>query len=419
MNRQIYRKAALDKLASPDRLDRGPRIATASLTTAWLLLVGLIIAAVVWAIVAEAPITVRGRGILLAEGGLSEIVSGNGGRILSLDLQPGTLVQEGDVVARINQSELSRELDDARAELLDARERLAHERRHAEEAASEERRAFAGRSAAIEAVRAALEARLALQERREQAVSALVEREIATSARLLDASISAANTRERLLDLRNELSQLDLQRVERGQARQIGLIEQEARVDAITRRVARLERALTDRAVIRASVAGEVVEVTVAVGDRIEAGTAIARLTPTGDDAPAAIYAVMFVPPDRGKSVTVGMTVEVTPTTVRRSEFGAIMGEVESISAAPATRGGMREVLRNDALVSELSGNGAPFQAQIRLERDAANASGFRWSASDGPDTPITAGEIFDGEVTVRKVRVVGLLAPALQRLID
>ncbi len=56
MTESIYRQAALDRLASPERLDVPPRLVG---RPSWLLLATfaiVIAAALVWAIVTEAPV---------------------------------------------------------------------------------------------------------------------------------------------------------------------------------------------------------------------------------------------------------------------------------------------------------------------------------------------------------------------------
>lgn len=60
----IFRKAALERLSSPDRLDELMQVTTPQ---AWLLLVvivGLLAGAILWSVLARVPTTVQGDGIL-------------------------------------------------------------------------------------------------------------------------------------------------------------------------------------------------------------------------------------------------------------------------------------------------------------------------------------------------------------------
>ena len=79
------------------------------------------------------------------------------------------------------------------------------------------------------------------------------------------------------------------------------------------------------------------------------------------------------------------MQVRIEPSTVKREEFGTMLGTVVTISDFPITPQGMAAVLHNDTLVSRFSHDGAPYAARIRLEQDATTASGYRWAVGKGP----------------------------------
>jgi HlyD family secretion protein len=106
------------------------------------------------------------------------------------------------------------------------------------------------------------------------------------------------------------------------------------------------------------------------------------------------------------------MRAEIVPTTVERAVHGHIPGRVVSVAPLPATPEGMRRVLQNDQLVQQLIAGGAPIEVRAALERDPAVPSGFRWSASKGPDAEISAGSIVEGEVVVDRTPVIGWLIP-------
>ena len=87
MARQIFRQEALDRLASPEFLDRPVRIVRSA---AWLGLTAFLVALIAagaWAAIAEAPIKVVGQGIIMRQGGLSEITASEQGRIKELLLR--------------------------------------------------------------------------------------------------------------------------------------------------------------------------------------------------------------------------------------------------------------------------------------------------------------------------------------------
>src|SRR5262249_57246091 len=115
------------------------------------------------------------------------------------------------------------------------------------------------------------------------------------------------------------------------------------------------------------------------------------------------LEAIVDVRADRGKDIQPNMEVRVEPTTAKREEFGTMIGTVANISEFPVTPEGMAAVLHNDALAKRFSGNGAPYAVAVRLRRDAAAPSGYRWSSGKGPPIRLTSGTLVRAEVTTRE----------------
>jgi HlyD family secretion protein len=55
---------------------------------------------------------------------------------------------------------------------------------------------------------------------------------------------------------------------------------------------------------------------------------------------------------------------------------------------------------RNSPLIDALLARGPALEAVVVLE-SADTPSGFAWTASDGPDFPITSGTLVDGSVVI------------------
>ena len=101
--------------------------------------------------------------------------------------------------------------------------------------------------------------------------------------------------------------------------------------------------------------------------------------------------------------------------TVRREEYGFLVGAVSFVSPQPATRQGMLRTLGNEILVEQLAGAGAPFLVEAELEPDAATPSGFRWSSGSGPPSSVESGTLVSVQVVVERQRPISLLIPALR----
>ncbi|MFN3076198.1 MAG: NHLP bacteriocin system secretion protein [Alphaproteobacteria bacterium] len=131
------------------------------------------------------------------------------------------------------------------------------------------------------------------------------------------------------------------------------------------------------------------------------------------------LVGILYVAPTDGKKVRPGMEVQIAPSTVKREEYGFIIGKVRKVAEIPSTVEGMMRTLKNSQLVTSLSGGGAPFEVIVDLERNPATPTGFRWSSSRGPDTAINGGTLADATVTVRRIHLISLILPALEQILD
>lgn len=101
----IFRKKSLDKLSSPEQLDR---MIVINSPMTWLALAGgafIIAAALVWGILGRVPITEEGSGILLREGEVNSVYAGTQGVITKVNVSSGDVVKAGDVLYEVSSQE--------------------------------------------------------------------------------------------------------------------------------------------------------------------------------------------------------------------------------------------------------------------------------------------------------------------------
>lgn len=101
----IFRKKSLDKLSSPEQLDR---MIVINSPMTWLALTGgafIIAAALVWGILGRVPITEEGSGILLQEGEVNSVYAGTQGVITKVNVSSGDVVKAGDVLYEVSSQE--------------------------------------------------------------------------------------------------------------------------------------------------------------------------------------------------------------------------------------------------------------------------------------------------------------------------
>lgn len=410
----IFRAAALERLSSPDRLDR---LVTLTSPRSWLALVALCLligGALAWGFLGTVPTRIAGRGILVTQGGsVFDAMAPAGGNIANIRVTPGALVNKGDLIAELTQPSAKQSLDHARETLADLKAEQARLKAQfdAEEAAQKVN---------LERQRVALRSIIDSAKQR-------VTYYDTTLSQLGDLNRAGFVTRQRMQDLMQQRQQADqdARRAESDMAkleadgaqqtdRRIGEANAaQSRVNEAERRVSEFEVQLSTTTGITAPVAGRVTEIKVAEGSVARPGMSIASIQ-SGD---AGLELVLYVPPEHGKRVEPGMTVRIEPATVRKEEWGTLLGEIVSISEFPATADGMQAILQNAELVRDFTAGGPPYAARVRLLKADDRPGHYRWSSGDGPPLAVTAGTLARAGITIREDRPIALVMPLFKRL--
>ena len=124
MARQIFRQEAIDRMASPDRLDEPLRLVKPA---NWLFLAAaalVVLFALIWGFTASVPIKVNAQGIMIDAAGLSEVTAQYQGRVDEILVSPGAKVQKGDIIARLTRDNRERDIQMAEAALREERGRF-------------------------------------------------------------------------------------------------------------------------------------------------------------------------------------------------------------------------------------------------------------------------------------------------------
>src|SRR6185503_6176187 len=111
----LFRPAALERLSTPEQLDR---LVTLTSMRSWLALAALclIIASLgLWSVVGRVPTRVNGRGILVSVGGsVYDAMAPSAGNVAAIKVLPGAIVNKGDVIAELVQPAARESLEHAR-----------------------------------------------------------------------------------------------------------------------------------------------------------------------------------------------------------------------------------------------------------------------------------------------------------------
>ena len=415
MKETIFRKTSISRLSSPEQLDQLLELTSARSwigLSAYGCLLGL---ALLWGAYGEIQTRVHGTGVLIQTGGVLSVVASAGGRVVNVPIRPGDVLEEGQVVARVEHPDLAETLKLARERARDLRKRETEASALAARMA-QARRELAGQRRAS--------AQAELTSTRERA--AWLEARVASQERLLkDGIVTQAAVQATRRELQIALEQAERLSAEHEHIQTEALAEESARAqtamqlrfeaDEATREVERLEVQYERAIEVRSPYAGRVLEVVVNAGSLVGAGGVVARLDRPRDEA-GSLEAVLYVPAEDGKRLKPGMKAQVSPSTFKREEYGTITATVTAVSEFPATREAMMQTLANANLVEVLSGSGAPYQVYARLDHDPATPSGFAWSSSRGPNARVESGTVSTASVSVETQRPLSLVLPTLRK---
>lgn len=413
--KRIFRANALERLASPERLDQLIPVIRPYDWIAFAVLATLMALAVVWSVVGEVPTRIKGSGILISTGGrVVDAVAAGDGIVQSVKVSAGAVVAKGDVLAEIDNPDLTQALASARAVLAERQAQAAALAAQVEQNLTAMEQSLIARRRLLEVRAADAEARTRVVEEELAKETELFDRRLITWQKLNESRQALASARQVALEARSQISQAESETVSQRNAADRELRAAAERGAEARRRVEEISGQLRQRAVVTSSVDGRVTEVKVAAGARVQAGLPLVAM----ESGVTGIEVLLYLPPDRGKQAKVGMEVRVAPSTVTKEEFGTIVGTLAEVSDFPSTPQAMLATLQNERLVAQFSQKGPPFVARVALRRDPATTSGYAWTGGAGPATTLASGTLAEAEVTVERRAPITYVLPWLKSVL-
>jgi len=400
------RNTGADRVASSDGNDEILHIASSKESYAKVAGALLFVALLFWVFKGRIPTRTAGQGVIVRSGGILTVVTPTGGLITSMTVSPGQLVEANQVVARIAQPLMEQRIKEQRLE----RDLAQFSRDLAFKADTQK--------ANLQSVVIGVEYRNALQEldvladeRRHAAeripvLEKLLAKNLITEQQVVATRQKVAVFDQQIASNRALLKQYEAQEFQ----------EAASPAEADIQRVAELRHAELMLAAIKKQVElsqditsprrGEVLEVKVAGSTVVPPNTALLTIQPTEDN----LEALAFIPAETAKDVVPGMGAEVSPSTVKREEFGFIRGKVKWIGEYPSSSAALMREFQNQSLVRSLTAEGPVTEVRVELMRDREAISGFQWSSSKGPPLKISGGTISQVTIVTSERRPVDVL---------
>jgi HlyD family secretion protein len=409
---RAFRPAALDRAASPEQLDH---LVVVTRPADWIITVVLCVglaAAVGWGIFGRVPTRVSGEGILIGKGGrVVDAVSAAAGRLQSVAVTVDDHVTQGQPIAQIVQTDIQQKYKGA-VEVFHEREREHTDLKSkvaTELAAKSEN--FVKLEAALRQVIKATSQRIDYLAVDVKNLEDLLAKGYTTRRNLEERRQELTDAQQRREDAQNEILKLRSQKTDLETQREREIEQSEFTLNDARRQMDAAAEQLTQNTLVLSPLEGRVLEVKISPGSVLAIGTPVAAIETEGRK----LEAVIYLAAEHGKQVKPGMQVHLEPSTIKREEFGMMLGTVVSVSDFPMTPQGMSAVLHNESLVSRFSNKGAPYAVEVALEEDASTSTGYRWAVGNGPNAHLTSGTLARAEITTRRQRPLDLVIPLIK----
>jgi HlyD family secretion protein len=414
----FFRKSALEKLSTPEKLDQLIKVTSPK---AWIALITVFVAlstGICWAVMGKVKTKLNAVGVVLG-GEVHEVVATSQGQLLSLNVTIGDKVKEGDIIAAIQQPELYQQIEGAKAILSDRKFEMGKLMSYGNQGSQLEGDLINQNRVSIQGEIEAEKKKIAFLNNQLESENNLLEQGLIVKSQV-------ANTKQQMDASRNTIERLKSQMAETSSRKLNVGFDLQQKITLQNQRIAEAERSLqflTERydtqSNIRSHYSGEVVEVLTDAGVVVGPGTPLFKLKNQSGDRASNLTGVLYIPSQDGKKIKKGMEALVVPSTVQPQEYGFMKATVTYVSDFPITQQGMMTSVKNDQLVKGLLASGPLFEVQVAFEKDASSHSGFKWTSAKGPDISIKEGTSCMGKITIKQERPATMVVPAFKKFFD
>jgi HlyD family secretion protein len=411
---RIFRETALQRLSSPEQLDRSIHVTSPKTWIAVVTGLSLIAAAVIWGIVGTVPLRVSAPGVLAdREGKLFPATAQASGMITQVLVKTGERIKVGQTIATLATGDLEGRLAAAKVYL----EALVAHRRSLEAARQTQ---GAAHRAVSESRVAALNQRIQQGETYSTALRSELSR-FATGPQRPEIASRIAGAKRSLFDATRDVAAAhgDLA-VVRGEDLAFERLGRDRTADLDLRIVAQqgvvddLSLQLQQSGAVRSPTDGVVVEVSDAVGTVVAAGTRIAMITTMARETDAIVY----LQAENYQRVKAGTPALVVPVGVDRTKYGGIIGVVHSVDAYPSDRRTVEATVQDAVFADSINKRGLAYAARVDITESSQTPSGLAWSSSSGPPYAVKLGTPATVYIDVKQEHPAAIVVPALAGLL-
>jgi len=411
---QLFRQDVMDRLNSPERLDELLRITSPRGWIALLSLALVILTALAWGIYGTISTKVDGSGIFIDPEGVHPVISLGSGRLSSIQVKVGAIVEVGQLVATMTNPDVQKQLDNQKIILSVLEKEYAQEKNLMEKESESKRRVLGAQRDNINSSIKIQDSKAKWLKDRLSAYDDLFAEGYVLKQNVVQTRLDLDNTMLESEKLQNELGNNHLQEVELQESLQQRIFKQKFDIEQAKGKVELLERQLEESTQVFSPIKGTVISLEAMEESMIQTGMTILNVEPLEPG----LKVFMSVSAMKGKKIQPGMTAEITPTTVKREEYGYIFGTVIDISEFPITADSLLRLFNNRSFVEDAIRLGPLTSVNIEPVKDTTTRSGFKWSSQKGAKVLVTVGTLCSGEVVVKLQSPISLVIPKLKEWI-
>lgn len=407
----LFRPESLEGLRSRENLEESLRIASPRSWIALITVCLLVASGLVWGIWGRIATTVDGMGMLMDPRGVLPVVATLPGRLIAIHVQANDLVTKDQVIATLVNPDTEKRLE---------AEKLTYALLKAEYAKASElmKREIESKRHGLQAQRKSVQSAIKVQENQAKwlqdrlgAYSDLFEKGLVLKKQVVETGLQRDNALLEIDKLKGDLLRLSSLETQEEEALNEKRFRLEFQIEQSKSRVEILANELKRTTTITAPFAGTIISLEGTQGGVVEPGQALATMMPQGGHLEARI----LVPALQGKQIRIGMILQVTPSTVKREEYGFMSAKVKQVGDFPVSPESINRLINNPELVQAAMRRGAMVQVKGDLITDPSTLSGYRWSSRKGRSVPVTAGTLCSSEVIVKEVAPITLVIPMLK----
>lgn len=418
MDYRLFRKQALDNVASPEDLETMIRVTS---PRGWIALSAaalLLLAIVLWAFFGSIHETVSGHGILIREGGIRRLTALSGGTVGDIAVSQGSRIQQGDLIAQIDQPDLAANREALQTRLDALQEDLTQLKEFHRSEQKLETTHRTEQLRLLDQSRTYHKERIEALRDRLQNETELHQEGLLTAQSLLRRREELANEELALLQLDDRRTTLEIRQTEAANQRHRERTDLLNQINLLQRDLAAATERLRLHRDIRAPFAGRVVEITTHTGDVVPANHPVALVELGSRDAGNRLRMVGYIPAVDAKRLQSGMATHIAPSTARKEEFGQILATLTSVSEFPATPEGILGTLNNPSLVQSMTTGGAVIRITAELQTSPDTVSGYQWTSAGGAPVQLRSGTLCKVSVVALSRRPASMVFPFLRKTI-